>query len=920
MSQAGPLSGTGGSLPPDVATSYVTDSGTAVPALNVLNINGGADITTSGSGDTVLITFTGAASGVSSINATSPLTANGVSGTPETGTVTIAISGSTGVSSVTGTANQITASPTTGAVTLSTPVTFIAPGTITATTSTTSPSFITEGTSSGNVTIESASGTYNFILPTTSGTSGYFLTSAAGGTLTWTEPGSGDISITGDTGGALTSNSFTFTASGIGLSFGGSGSTETLSGTLKLANGGTSASLSASDGGIFYSTASAGAILAGTATANQALLSGSSTTPAWSTATYPATTTINQILYSSSNNVIAGVTAGNYGVLISSSSGVPSWLANGTTGQLLTATTSGTPSWENQAASSITITGDIGGSLTGNSFTFTASGIGLSFGGSGSTETLSGTLKLANGGTNAGLTASNGGIFYSTASAGAILAGTSTANQVILSGSSTTPTWSTATYPSTTTANQILYSSSTNTVSGLITAASGVLVTSAGSVPSISSTLPSGLTTTQLTISGTPSANNDATNVLYVQNALATVNPSTSVYAATIVNIPGTYTSVGSGIGDTFLTTATGTFTLDGTTPPLLSRILFKNQTTTFQNGVYNLTTNGTGITGSLFTRSLDYDQPSDINSTGVIAVVNGTVNQLTGWLLNVTVVTVGVSPITYVQYNAAPITTTQYDVLVGGASNTVVSVGPGSAGQALLSGGNAANPAYSTPTYPSASGSAGTILRSDGTNNVYTTATFPNTTTINQLLYSSSANTIAGLSTANQGVLTTGTGGVPVITALATNGQLIIGSTAGAPAAATLTAGLGVSIANGSNSITIASTGGGFNWTDATNASYTVSAQNGYIADRSSLVTFTLPTNNALGDTINIVGKGSGGWTIVYTTGQFIQFGSSATTTTTGNLASSNQFDCCELVCTTASASAPIFSVVTSIGNLQVT
>jgi len=687
-----------------------------------------------------------------------------------------------------------------------------------------------------------------------------------------------------------------------------------------LANGGTSASLSASDGGIFYSTASAGAILAGTATANQALLSGSSTTPAWSTATYPATTTINQILYSSSNNVIAGVTAGNYGVLISSSSGVPSWLANGTTGQLLTATTSGTPSWENQAASSITITGDIGGSLTGNSFTFTASGIGLSFGGSGSTETLSGTLKLANGGTNAGLTASNGGIFYSTASAGAILAGTSTANQVILSGSSTTPTWSTATYPSTTTANQILYSSSTNTVSGLITAASGVLVTSAGSVPSISSTLPSGLTTTQLTISGTPSANNDATNVLYVQNALATVNPSTSVYAATIVNIPGTYTSVGSGIGDTFLTTATGTFTLDGTTPPLLSRILFKNQTTTFQNGVYNLTTNGTGITGSLFTRSLDYDQPSDINSTGVIAVVNGTVNQLTGWLLNVTVVTVGVSPITYVQYNAAPITTTQYDVLVGGASNTVVSVGPGSAGQALLSGGNAANPAYSTPTYPSASGSAGTILRSDGTNNVYTTATFPNTTTINQLLYSSSANTIAGLSTANQGVLTTGTGGVPVITALATNGQLIIGSTAGAPAAATLTAGLGVSIANGSNSITIASTGGGFNWTDATNASYTVSAQNGYIADRSSLVTFTLPTNNALGDTINIVGKGSGGWTIVYTTGQFIQFGSSATTTTTGNLASSNQFDCCELVCTTASASAPIFSVVTSIGNLQVT
>ena len=60
-------------------------------------------------------------------------------------------------------------------------------------------------------------------------------------------------------------------------------------------------------------------------------------------------TTVNQVLFSSASNTIAGITAGNYGVMISSSSGVPSWLANGTTGQVLTATTSGTPSW--QAAS-----------------------------------------------------------------------------------------------------------------------------------------------------------------------------------------------------------------------------------------------------------------------------------------------------------------------------------------------------------------------------------------------------------------------------------------------------------------------------------------------------------------------------------------------------------------------------------------
>jgi hypothetical protein len=40
----------------EVATSYDTDSGTAVPALNVLNILGGTGITTSGSGNTITIT------------------------------------------------------------------------------------------------------------------------------------------------------------------------------------------------------------------------------------------------------------------------------------------------------------------------------------------------------------------------------------------------------------------------------------------------------------------------------------------------------------------------------------------------------------------------------------------------------------------------------------------------------------------------------------------------------------------------------------------------------------------------------------------------------------------------------------------------------------------------------------------------
>lgn len=173
-------------------------------------------------------------------------------------------------------------------------------------------------------------------------------------------------------------------------------------------------------------------------------------------------------------------------------------------------------------------------------------------------------------------------------------------------------------------------------------------------------------------------------------------------------------------------------------------------------------------------------------------------------------------------------------------------------------------------------------------------------------------------------GVLLTGVGnpGTSTITfnvINGTNGQLIIGGGASA-AWANLTAGTGISILNGANSIQISATTSGFSWFDVVGGSATLAAESGYIADAAGLTTFTMPTNNSIGDTIKIVGKGAGGWEIIYGAGQQIIFGNMATTITTGNLASTNANDCCELVCTTASATAPIFTVVNSIGNLAVT
>jgi len=105
-------------------------------------------------------------------------------------------------------------------------------------------------------------------------------------------------------------------------------------------------------------------------------------------------------------------------------------------------------------------------------------------------------IALNKGGTNAALTASNGGIVYSDATGMAILTATATAGQIPRSGSNAAPSWSTATYPATTTANQLLYSSSANVIAGLTTNNNRVLVTDGSGVPSLGTALPNGITAT----------------------------------------------------------------------------------------------------------------------------------------------------------------------------------------------------------------------------------------------------------------------------------------------------------------------------------------------------------------------------------------------------------------------------------------
>lgn len=94
----------------------------------------------------------------------------------------------------------------------------------------------------------------------------------------------------------------------------------------------------------------------------------------------------------------------------------------------------------------------------------------------------------------------------------------------------------------------------------------------------------------------------------------------------------------------------------------------------------------------------------------------------------------------------------------------------------------------------------------------------------------------------------------------------------------------------------------GGMSWTEVTASTASLAADEGFIANNATGVTFTLPVTAALGTQISIIGKGAGGWVIEQNAGQNIQIGSvSSTVGVTGSVASNNQFDSLTLICTTA-------------------
>lgn len=160
----------------------------------------------------------------------------------------------------------------------------------------------------------------------------------------------------------------------------------------------------------------------------------------------------------------------------------------------------------------------------------------------------------------------------------------------------------------------------------------------------------------------------------FVTNRIGKID---TCYVATTENLNATYNNGTSGVGATLTategyTTESYTLNIDGiTNVGLGSRVLVKNQTNNFENGIYEVTTQGVSITTPwVLTRVPAFDSPSQMFQGVTAPVLSGTLNSVSSWMLTSVVTAVGTDAISFARLSKSGI-----DNVLGTAAQISVSV-----------------------------------------------------------------------------------------------------------------------------------------------------------------------------------------------------------------------------------------------------
>ena len=200
-----------------------------------------------------------------------------------------------------------------------------------------------------------------------------------------------------------------------------------------------------------------------------------------------------------------------------------------------------------------------------------------------------------------------------------------------------------------------------------------------------------GLTTVTLTQNPTNAL--DAATKQYVDAAISNVNYHAACNYATTADL-GTvlYSNGASGVGATITKlTPFATLAIDGANPSTTQRILVKNETSGQYNGIYTVTSVGSGVAGWVLTRATDYDQTgtgqNEIAPGDTMFVISGSTNAGTQWVQTTDFpITIGTTPIVFAQIAGPGVYTAGTGLSLTGTQFSITNIGTaGTYGSATL-------------------------------------------------------------------------------------------------------------------------------------------------------------------------------------------------------------------------------------------
>ena len=192
----------------------------------------------------------------------------------------------------------------------------------------------------------------------------------------------------------------------------------------------------------------------------------------------------------------------------------------------------------------------------------------------------------------------------------------------------------------------------------------------------------------KITNLATPTSGTDAANKAYVDANVQGLQPKPAAAVATIVALPAcTYANGTLGVGATLTANSNGVLTIDAYAVLLNDVVLVMDEAAPAHNGLYNVTTLGSGGAQFVLTRNIDMDQATEFGGGFIAVENNGATTANTLWLCNApATIVVGTTAVNFTQLNPSTALTAGNGFSISANVGTVVAAAAG--GIAVVSGG----------------------------------------------------------------------------------------------------------------------------------------------------------------------------------------------------------------------------------------